>query len=403
LNFLTPNIDFYKNFYDKEKFLLAWRMSMLMTVLFFILSILHIINQSDAIITLTTTFVLALSSTIYLWFSKKFVIIFWIYSMGGALIANLGMNYVVTATHYVDFVWILTSILVAFIGISARVGIVLIVLNSISFAYFYGVTVTKLFENFQPKSNLGLLAEYVEMVVALIIVSYLMYKFSFFQNEKDKDLVVANKETAIKANENEVLIKEIHHRVKNNLQIIVSLLRLQQNEIKSEEIKHQFSNAINRVLTMSLIHQKLYQDNTLASIKIKDYLSELTADISKLSTLTIPIKVNINSDIESIGLKTIVPLGLIVNELMSNSLEHAFNDKNEALVDVSIKKKNNNIIELIYFDNGSWSKKSETYTTFGLELIEILTSQLDGEFKRDVSKSGTSFEFLLHNLDLENN
>ena len=115
-----------------------------------------------------------------------------------------------------------------------------------------------------------------------------------------------------KNKENLTLVKEIHHRVKNNLQIIISLLRLQKGELKSLEAKEHFTEAINRIMVMSLIHKKLYQQEELASISIKSYLEDLSSDIISITSLGKPVEVVINSNIETIGLKTIVPLGLLI-------------------------------------------------------------------------------------------
>jgi len=401
LSLFTPNISSFDDFYQREKFLLAWRVSLVFGIVFFILSILQFYLKLDGLIPMTFTFLIGLSSTLYLHYTKNYKVIFWIYALAGSLISLFAMNYVMTATHYVDFIWIIASILIALIGIGKKAGLFLITLNFLGICYFYFFTINKLVVTLHPKSTIELLTELGELLFAFLVISYLLYKFSSFQNRSTDKLKIAKKKVAVKSNENEVLIKEIHHRVKNNLQIIISLLRLQRNELKSEDSKEQFSEAINRIMVMSLIHQKLYQDKSLAEIKIKDYLTDLTFDIKSLSTLKIPIRINVQSDIDVVGLKTIVPLGLIVNELMTNSLEHAFSRKSEAIIHVSIKEKEDSRIELLYFDNGEWMKKDEGYSSFGLELIDILTSQLDGVCIRDVSTNGTSFEFLLKNIDLE--
>ena len=401
MSLFTPNTSHFDDFYQKEKFLLAWRVSLVFSIVFFILAIIQFYLNLEGLIPVLSTFVIGLTSTVYLYFTKNYKAIFWVYALAGSLISFFAMNNVMKTSHYVDFIWIITSILIALIGIGKKEGIFFIGLNFIGICYFYFYTINKLVVTLQPKPLIELFSEFGELLFAFSVISYLLYKFSFFQNRSSDKLRIAKENVAITSNENEVLVKEIHHRVKNNLQIIISLLRLQRNELKSEESKEQFSEAINRIMVMSLIHQKLYQDKSLAEIKIKDYLTDLTCDIKSLSTLKIPIKINVQSGIDVVGLKTIVPLGLIVNELMTNSLEHAFNNKTEALIHVSVKEKENSQIELIYFDNGEWIKKGENYSSFGLELIEILTSQLEGVCSRNVSANGTSFEFLLKNIDLE--
>lgn len=398
MSLFTPNTDFCKSVYEKGKYLLAWRLSLAFIFLSVVLFSIAISQKPLLEIAwpVYLTLVVSVGLVISLKKYKTYKIAFWTYIVVITLLVHVALNFFTQTTHYVDFIWMISSILLGFIGLNKNVGIGLVLINVLGLGYFYLYSIDATLMEFNEMSNILKLGEFIEMVFSLFVVSYLMYLFVKFN-------VVIKTESQSTYNENTVLVKEIHHRVKNNLQIVISLLRLQQNELKSEEAKQHFSEAINRIMVMSLIHQKLYQDKSLAEIKIKDYLGDLTSDIASLSTLGIPIKVDIKSELEKVGLKTIVPLGLIINELMSNSIEHAFRGKLEALIHVSIKAKGKDEFELIYFDNGSWNKQSKEYSSFGLELIEILTSQLDGEFKRDVSINGTSYEFVLNNVDLENN
>lgn len=397
MNLFTPNTDFYSNYYDKGKHVMAWRISIAFVGLFILLFGYIVVEKSlsEVKFPVYIALIIAFGSLLFLKYLKTYKITFWIYIITISLLVHVALNQFEESTHYVDFIWMISSILLAFIGLSKNTGLILVGLNIIALGYFYMYSVDITLAAYTGMSQFEKIGEFIEMLFSISVVTYLLYQFVVFHS-------TSQNETKTTSNENTVLVKEIHHRVKNNLQIVISLLRLQQNELKSEEAKQHFSEAINRILVMSLIHQKLYQDKSLAEIKIKDYLTDLTNDIASLSTLNIPIKVDIKSELDKVGLKTIVPLGLIINELMSNSIEHAFKGKNEALIYISIKEKENDLFELIYFDNGSWNKKSEEYSSFGLELIETLTSQLDGEFRRDISINGTSYEFILHNVDLEN-
>lgn len=399
LSLFTPNTNYHKSFYDKEKFLLAWRTSLIFACVFFVLAIIFMIQKSDGVLPISITCVMAICSTLYLHFTKKFEALYWVYAVTGTLMANFAMNYVMTSTHYVDFIWMVTCILIAFIGLGRKVGYAFILVNVAGVVFYYFNSLNTLLETIEPKTNLGLIGELIELVFAFFVVTYLMSKFSEFQKMSFDEAEIANKENKVKTSENEVLVKEIHHRVKNNLQIIISLLRLQQNEIKSEEAKKHFSEAINRVMVMSLIHQKLYKDKSLSQIKIKDYLSELTNDIVSVSALTDIIEVQIKSDVERIDLETIVPLGLLVNELVSNSIEHAFNSKLDGLIKIVITQKEAGTFSMTYFDNGVWKETPEDYSSFGTELIEILASQLDGDYSMSKRNDGTEYTFNLKHIN----
>jgi two-component sensor histidine kinase len=237
----------------------------------------------------------------------------------------------------------------------------------------------------------------------MFIIGYFIYKFIQTTAYAESKLRSANDELnkqneLIRAQNEEktVLLQEIHHRVKNNLQVITSLLRLQSGEIESEETQLHFEDAINRVMTMSLIHQKMYQENNLSKIDIADYFNTLIGDLIDSSSIKIPIEVSVVSDLERVGSKSIVPLALLVAELISNSLKHAFTEKGR--INVSLKSGEGNEFILNYEDNGKWKEQSNE-NSFGLQLVQLLTEQLEGSFERVSTTSGTSYQFRLANLE----
>ena len=197
--------------------------------------------------------------------------------------------------------------------------------------------------------------------------------------------------------EKTALLQEIHHRVKNNLQVITSLLRLQAAEIESSDAKIHFNEAINRVMTMSLIHQKMYQEKNVSQIDSSDYFKTLIEDIIRSSSIHIPIEIEVVSKLEKVGSKTIVPLALLIAELVSNSMKHAFLKSGKISVYFSEEYAGN--FTVVFKDNGVW-KEQTSDSTFGLQLIETFTEQLEGTYSRDSEKSGTLYQFSLANLDV---
>jgi two-component sensor histidine kinase len=187
------------------------------------------------------------------------------------------------------------------------------------------------------------------------------------------------------------MLREIHHRVKNNLQVITSLLRLQSKDIDDPEVIKQFSEATNRVIAMSLIHEKIYQTKNLSDIDISSYFETLTKELIRSYTLAIPIETNIIANIEAITTDHMVPLALLLNELTSNSLKHGFRDKEIGKINISLTEINNEM-HLTYSDNGHWNL-SEKKFSFGLELIDTLTEQLDGHYER-TTEDGTHYKFV---------
>ncbi|VVB94906.1 Histidine kinase [uncultured archaeon] len=196
--------------------------------------------------------------------------------------------------------------------------------------------------------------------------------------------------------EKEILLREIHHRVKNNMQIISSLLRLQSENIKDEEYLEVFKDSYNRIKTMSLVHEKLYQSGDFTNINFKGYIHDIVSSIYQSHFIDKDI-ISLNMDIEdvSLGIDTAIPCGLIINELVTNSLKYAFPDGRYGEIGIILNRIEENRFELVVSDNGISIplgmdfRKTET---LGLRLVSILAEdQLLGEISLDRSK-GTEFK-----------
>jgi len=188
-----------------------------------------------------------------------------------------------------------------------------------------------------------------------------------------------------KNSENELLLGEIHHRVKNNLQVISSLLSLQERSITDEGAKSAILEGKERVQSMGLIHKLLYQKNNFAGIEMKEYVEKLVdglLDSFGKSNDEFNIKINfseINLDVD-----TAIPIGLMINELVINSLKYAYDNTKNPSLSIQIKEENKQLI-LEVEDNGSGTVKDVTESkSFGLKLIRSLSRQLSGVF--DVEK-----------------
>lgn len=194
--------------------------------------------------------------------------------------------------------------------------------------------------------------------------------------------------------EKEILLREIHHRVKNNLQIISSLLNLQSHYTKDEETLDVLMESKNRIRTMAIVHEELYRSPNLTNINFKEYLERL------LSNLLYSYGVNGESietrfDLEEcdISIDTAIPCGLIINELITNSLKYAFPHGEGGKIEVSLKSHDGTYI-LKISDNGvglDSNIEPENAETLGLQLVNSLVRQIDGtmELKRN---SGTEFK-----------
>lgn len=196
-----------------------------------------------------------------------------------------------------------------------------------------------------------------------------------------------NELTTRSLHERDILLREVHHRVKNNLQIISSMLSMQGRRAQDEELKREIRVSENRVRSMSLIHEHLYNVDELANIDMAEYLKELLQNLM----ISFPNhQVNIQTQIESIRLDidTAVALGLIINESVTNSMKHAFKGEEKDRINIHLSSIRD-IISLKIADNGCGFNPSERpHRSFGLTMIHAFTESLDGQLEMD-SSDGT--------------
>ena len=204
------------------------------------------------------------------------------------------------------------------------------------------------------------------------------------------------KEKLERANERiKVLIKEIHHRVKNNLQVVASLLRLQSETIEDEKLQQVFGQSQSRVASMALIHEKLYKGEDLAEIDIGQYIKELFAELIQLNNVrdSIRYRTTVEKGI-ALDLDTMVPLGLVLNELITNSFKHAFPGRDQGMINLLLHRVADNEFELMYSDNGvgiPQEKLSSEGATLGMSLIDSLVEQLNGYLTVESDGDGTRY------------
>jgi two-component sensor histidine kinase/sensor domain CHASE-containing protein len=204
-------------------------------------------------------------------------------------------------------------------------------------------------------------------------------------------------EKAEEENKKQLLLKEIYHRVKNNLQIIISLLNLQSRKTKDKNVIEILTDSQNRIRSMALIHERLCKSKDLSGINIKEYIHDLANNLfHSYGVLSSRIKLNTDIDDIMINLDTATPCGLIVTELVSNSLKHAFPEGNKGELIIKLKSDNYENFTLIVKDNGIGFPKDldfRTTNTLGMQLVTGLVGQLKGTIDLDQSR-GTEFKII---------
>ena len=194
--------------------------------------------------------------------------------------------------------------------------------------------------------------------------------------------------------EKEILLKEIHHRVKNNLQIINSLLSLQSAQIEDSRVGSVFHDSQNRVRSMALIHDMLYHSDSLSYIKFAEYIQDLVDYMCQVYQVdTAIIRMEIEAQEISLDIDTAVPCGMILTELISNALKHAFPDQRSGKIRIELKPDRDNQVTLIVADDGVGMPEGidlNNSSTLGLQLVGTLTNQLDGKIELN-SCAGTTY------------
>lgn len=216
---------------------------------------------------------------------------------------------------------------------------------------------------------------------------------SFFERKKNEEKIQAS------LREKEVLLKEVHHRVKNNLQVISSLLNLQSSFIEDKAAKSKFFDSIDRIRSMALLHEMLYRSKDLSGIRIRDYLENLVDSLLSSYALVkgkVQTSVSVEVEHEILHLDYAVPFGLLINELVSNALKYAFRDRENGAISIRITEEADYRYHMEVSDDGVGLPPGisiEDPQTLGLELVAALTNQLEGTFtvKRE---NGTSFRFV---------
>lgn len=180
--------------------------------------------------------------------------------------------------------------------------------------------------------------------------------------------------------EKEILLKEVHHRVKNNMQIISSLLNLQSGYLKDAEARSALKECQNRIYSMALVHDKLYREKDLASIDFADYADKLLVHLFQVHIPSSEgVAYSVRVEAPALTVDMAIPLGLILTELVSNSLQHAFTPGQGGSLEVSLLPEGESLVLEVRDDGRGYEPSAQS--RFGLEIVKLLSAQLGGEFR----------------------
>jgi two-component sensor histidine kinase len=399
LNLFSPPKSSYNNYFDQGKYNLTWRLVVVYFFVSIILAAVHVGGTIGNLIIAISGIIITSSFILIIHLTRKHIFV----AKATVILSTIVIQYAIfdllNPSQVIDLLWIVIFTLYAFYTINVIWGIASLIINFIGLSTYQFIlgpnnNYSKSLFELSTSDQIDYYANIIFGGFAICMILYKITKENYYTVEKLNSANDELQKTNILVNqqneEKTVMLKEIHHRVKNNLQIVTSLLRLQARELKDKETIEQFGEATNRILAMSLIHDKMYQTNDLAKIDFKNYIESLTKDLIDSYSINIPIKTDINSEIQLISPKFLVSIALLFNELITNSLKHGFKGKTVGEIKIIIKTENKKV-KLSYFDNGKWQQPSTT-SSFGLELIETLTEHLDGLYELN-KVNGTQYNF----------
>jgi two-component sensor histidine kinase len=222
-------------------------------------------------------------------------------------------------------------------------------------------------------------------LIRMLFYGLIAFTFYIIKNQREKlRSIIAEKE---------ILLKEVYHRVKNNIQIVISLLSLENNRTNNKELNKVLGNSMSRLYSMAMIHEKLYKSANLSHISVKEYIKGIIASlVDNYNSAETDIKYELDIPADLIlDMDKMIPLGLILNELTMNSIKHAFPAKKEWKITISIDLDKTSCY-LHYSDNGAGFNNpvdKDKPQTLGLVLINSFASQLDGNV--EIKNNGTEY------------
>ncbi len=232
----------------------------------------------------------------------------------------------------------------------------------------------------------------IALLILLGIVFFVAIQRSRLNKElkiKNEEVIVSNKKLEVQLNRSEVLLQEVHHRVKNNLQFISSIFELEIDSNKKLNKTESLEDMSRRIVAMSLVHELLYSQDNLEKVPVKKYIAELVMSLQEMiQSKKMNVQLTFDSDETEVDVKECIALGMILSELVSNSVKHAFKTTKKPLVEILLKynpKENN--LHLKVLDNGSGYKENElSKKGMGSRLIKIFAKQLNGKFSIQAEK-----------------
>lgn len=282
-------------------------------------------------------------------------------------------------------------------------GPVLISIAYFIFVFFWILFSDRILLELSPSSQDYIKYQTYKGWLYIVITTILVYALSkVYAIHKDKSLSLSReKERIISENlrEKETLLKEVHHRVKNNLQIMISLIRLKRKHLSDAHDSEILKEITDKMHAIALVHEMLYQEDLLSEVNMKGYIIKMIKHLEV--SLESRNRVKIHPDLMDVilPLEIAVPYGILINEIITNILKYAFPDELEGDITLELKKEDDGKAVLYIKDNGIEFEPSVSMDkehAFGMRLIHVLADQLNASLHIDSEKPGTSYTLVLN-------
>jgi len=324
-------------------------------------------------------------------------LIFFLTCFEVVLHAYLGTYYLGSECNFIFFIFILPSVFL----LNPKWKVWESSLFFLSVVLFYLLNIF-LFKEHEAIYKLNEYLLFYIGISLILIVVFMIFLVVFYYSKlvatNDKTLRKLNKELTIKNEEKQLIIKEIHHRIKNNLQVVISLLRLQASKVEDESVVNMFKNTQKRIFSMALLHENLLQEYDLELVNAHEHFKYLTENLINSYAVDKEIDVEINIENIDLGMQTLTPLGLIINEVITNSLKHAFNETKKGEISISMKKLKGEKYEIQISDNGSGYVNNKKSKGIGTRLVSILVKQLNGTLEL-LEHQGTAYKITFEEIE----
>ncbi len=388
-----PQTTEYQDFYKKSRFELTFKLNVFLAIMLSFLSISFYFLNATGFYPTFLGHVICIVILILLKTTKKHEVGAAIFSISGVIVTITTLLFLKEAYHFVDSLWMIIISLFTYFTLGKLYGNITVFVQFCAIVYYILFMLDNTLSVWDGISggrmySLAINAGFCALVISYLINQFLKRNKLVFEQYEHLTQELHKKNLLVEQQNEEktAMLKEIHHRVKNNLQVVTSLLRLQSNEIEDETVLSHFKEAIDRVAAMALIHNKMYQADNLNQIDLEAYLESLARNIIASYSNGKSINTTFNISVNRIPSNTIVPIALIFNELISNSIKHGFKHKIKGNINVKVTEAENDLILFEYEDDGEWQQPARE-DSFGLELITTLVEQLNGTVTRSTEKN----------------